>query len=365
MKSDNLVIELLKYLNDDTYNYAVMIDGGWGSGKSYFIKNKLMPALGSDDPNSAQYRPVCYISLYGVTNASDFRERLRNELFARCSVSLLPSDQSSKLYSALNSKHGHIVRQLINDVMPAVIGDKMTSAGKNILNDVTGLLNVKDFIFIFDDLERCACPVNILFGEMNSLVELDGAKVILVANLEEIRRQIQAAGPMAKGFASEGNALSRYRALSEKLVGITYRYTPELEETMRAIINDTVREDDGVLKPMLLENVPVFAGTCRSSGHLNLRTFQFFISRVRNFYDQFKTLRFGVEEDSRKVLEHTLHLLFVYAIYAKGGELNKEKAPEPMRNLEDSYSLNAYIFDGDFNLQHYIDEMERFCSEDE
>lgn len=104
MKSDDLVKELLKYLDDDTYNYAVMIDGGWGSGKSYFIKNKLMPALGSDDPNSDRYRPLCYISLYGVTNASEFRERLRNELFARCSVSLLPSDQSSRLYSALNSK---------------------------------------------------------------------------------------------------------------------------------------------------------------------------------------------------------------------------------------------------------------------
>lgn len=363
MTSAILLNEIKKYIEDDTYNYAVMIDGSWGCGKSYFVKNQLIPELLGMNSDSPMLNKVCFISLYGVTTSSDFRERLRNELLTARSLSFLPKEKSSRLYELVNSKHGHVVRKLINDIIPIILGDKASSAGKDALNDAYEIFDISDTVFIFDDLERCVCPVNVLFGEINSIVEQDGAKVILISNLNEIRNQIESSGPMYRGFASEGKSLSRYRALSEKLIGITYQYTPKLDETMRTIIESSVSDED--LKNTLLKYVDDFAKTCFFSGHMNLRTFQFFISRARNFYDQFKTLRFGVEEDKQKVLEHTLLLLFVYSIYAKGGEVNKEKAPEPMRNLEDSYSLNAYIFEGDFNLQHYIDEMERFCSEDE
>ena len=40
--SDSEIIEVVKeYLNSNIYNYAVMIDGEWGSGKTYFIKKYL------------------------------------------------------------------------------------------------------------------------------------------------------------------------------------------------------------------------------------------------------------------------------------------------------------------------------------
>lgn len=38
-------LQLLKtlelYLDDTTYDYAVMIDGPWGSGKSFFLKRSF------------------------------------------------------------------------------------------------------------------------------------------------------------------------------------------------------------------------------------------------------------------------------------------------------------------------------------
>ena len=33
--------EILRYINDESYNYAVLIDGEWGSGKTYFVSNSL------------------------------------------------------------------------------------------------------------------------------------------------------------------------------------------------------------------------------------------------------------------------------------------------------------------------------------
>ena len=42
------------------------------------------------------------------------------------------------------------------------------------------------YIFIIDDLERCDCPLNEVFGLLNELVEHASAKLILVANEKEI-----------------------------------------------------------------------------------------------------------------------------------------------------------------------------------
>ena len=33
--------EVLRYIDDSSYNYAILIDGEWGSGKTYFISNIL------------------------------------------------------------------------------------------------------------------------------------------------------------------------------------------------------------------------------------------------------------------------------------------------------------------------------------
>ena len=45
MTEQQIKEEILRYLKDDSYNYAVLIDGEWGSGKTYFVKNTLAKAI--------------------------------------------------------------------------------------------------------------------------------------------------------------------------------------------------------------------------------------------------------------------------------------------------------------------------------
>lgn len=47
-------------------------------------------------------------------------------------------------------------------------------------------LNLGSYIFVFDDLERCDCPLNEVFGFLNELVEHESTKVILIANEKEL-----------------------------------------------------------------------------------------------------------------------------------------------------------------------------------
>ena len=51
------------------------------------------------------------------------------------------------------------------------------------------LLNTKDYILIFDDLERCSINIINLLGYINFFVEHQSYKVILIANEKELKKQ--------------------------------------------------------------------------------------------------------------------------------------------------------------------------------
>lgn len=44
--SDNLIIEnIITYIQSDYCHYALMLDGGWGSGKTYFVNEYIIPEI--------------------------------------------------------------------------------------------------------------------------------------------------------------------------------------------------------------------------------------------------------------------------------------------------------------------------------
>ena len=41
MTDNQIIEETLRYLSDKSYNYAILIDGEWGCGKTFFIQHGL------------------------------------------------------------------------------------------------------------------------------------------------------------------------------------------------------------------------------------------------------------------------------------------------------------------------------------
>ena len=116
MTDKQIIQEVKNYLADNTYRYAVLIDGEWGSGKTYFVKNQLTDAISQGyssshsssssiscygslfdrakriidrigcifrkkilNPNQA--KTVKYISLYGCKSYADIQDRVAMEFF--------------------------------------------------------------------------------------------------------------------------------------------------------------------------------------------------------------------------------------------------------------------------------------------
>ena len=76
MTEKQITEEILRYLKDVSYNYAVLIDGEWGSGKTFFANNILTKAINKQEVNLKTNRSVKYISLYGCKDMTDVQENI-------------------------------------------------------------------------------------------------------------------------------------------------------------------------------------------------------------------------------------------------------------------------------------------------
>ena len=85
---DNAIVAAIKkYVDEYLYDYAVMIDGTWGCGKTYFVLKKLIVELKEHEEKKVKsikgYKKhnVIYISLYGVKSIEDISKKLYIEAY--------------------------------------------------------------------------------------------------------------------------------------------------------------------------------------------------------------------------------------------------------------------------------------------
>lgn len=323
MLEHQIIEEVSRYLKDDSYQYAILIDGEWGCGKTYFVKHILLDRIKEFEQDSSK-RTAKYISLYGCKTIQDVQEAMV-WVFA----------EEAKKFLSKRTKHisSFIKQKTPKNMEPAI--ENILATSKRVLNKVrekfipnvsifeftSDWLLMKDFIFIFDDLERCDCPINELFGFINGLVEHENTKVILVANENEISmKEINAQKelqyllvlndkiewkkeetPYSHNYANSDNKIStseledrrkllfsdeiydsKYKKIREKLIGITLHYQPNVKEICKQLIANTTL--DTTLAKELDEHIDIFCNYMDQYSHHNLRTFQFYISKVSYLY---------------------------------------------------------------------------------
>ena len=72
---EDLVESILDYVRADYTDYAIMINGEWGSGKTYFWNNKIRNKIDSLTFNGKKYTTI-YMSLYGISNLEDISKKI-------------------------------------------------------------------------------------------------------------------------------------------------------------------------------------------------------------------------------------------------------------------------------------------------
>lgn len=244
MTNEELNSYILHYLTKDKTNSAIMLTGDWGTGKSYYIQHSLKPFLEKDENGK---HSCVIVSLYGLKDTTEISKGIylgtRLKFLNTVSESAATAKFAGRtivkgvagFFGVDLSKDEESLRQLYESV------------------DLTGKL------IVLEDLERSGIDILEVLGYVNNLVEQDGAKVLLVANEEEIikfkfgnriigqreKKEIEKAQSLHEVFeSSTKNKVSfiqcqsseDYLRAKEKTISDTIQFEEDWQTTIQEII---------------------------------------------------------------------------------------------------------------------------------
>ena len=229
---------ILHYIEQDHTKSAIMLTGGWGTGKSHYIQNELIPFLSSEENGNHQ---CIFIPLYGLTQLSEVSKIIFFELKSAGLQQWFSKNISTRIPDAFK-KMGKEAMLLGSGVGKTVIKGILSTKGIEIgmsekdLKKLYQSIVLNDKLLIFEDVERSAINILDFLGYVNSLVEQDGVKVLLVANEDEIIKYepLVETDPEKKKAAKLLDKLTKHETRS---------YTPETEEYLvskEKTISDTL-----------------------------------------------------------------------------------------------------------------------------
>lgn len=300
------------YLEAQNTDYAIMINGDWGSGKSYYIKHdffrvvtdvdykqklsetesmrakatEVSTKVHKDQRNSdhltkydaKKYYPF-YVSLYGISSIEDFNRKVADGV------------------------HDWIGKGI--EIAKSFVKDKI---GLNLPFSV-GVYIPHNAVLVFDDLERICSdkitPVEVL-GLINSYAEHHNKKVIIVCNESEFYKQTTEDNQNSKG-------VTNFRKYKEKTIRFAYTYKPNISSVYDAF----AKEYQDKYGEYLVENKEFILGLFYIGGKQNLRTLKFFLDI---YYKMFTTLqRVDLEKYADVVLKKLVTTTLIYVMEYKQG----------------------------------------------
>lgn len=168
MNIESLNKYIKNYFQNDKTQRAILLTAPWGNGKSYYIKNELVPFLKNEGVDCVS------ISLYGVEDLDALNRNIYMEVRAK---RISPKSEGGNIATMIGKT---IIKGAASffGVDISQSDDDLKKLYESI--DLTGKL------LIFEDLERINFDLKEFLGYVNNICEQDSVKVLLVANESEI-----------------------------------------------------------------------------------------------------------------------------------------------------------------------------------
>ncbi len=238
--NENIKEYLNYYISLQNPQYAVLLKGSWGCGKTYFIKKMVEewnPKEDNKDHNENKdkiiLKPI-YVSLNGISEIKIVNEKIRAEI-------------TPWLYS----KGANIIKGIARGLLKTTLRinfdldeDQKNDGNISYNIDPVKILNLsnKDIkgerILIFDDIERCKVPTDNIFGYINNFVEHSKCKVILLADEDKIKKKYDS--------NSSQNDIKNdiiYKDFKEKLIGQTFEIKSAAKDAIEYFIKEIIGEE--------------------------------------------------------------------------------------------------------------------------
>jgi len=268
----NTIQEVIKvYLNNECTDYAILIDGVWGSGKSYFVENELSTFIQDMDcpytETPQKFIPIAY-SLYGAESTEKVQLDIRREI-----VLSAPNIKNKK--KNLFSRFYHSKAESVISTVIGGVADYFGVDGKRLLS-LFKLINIpKNIVLIFDDLERSKMSAKEVLGVVNQFAEREKIKVIVICN--ETKEDID------------------YKQFKEKTIRYSLHYSPSAEEKFDSIIKDLFKNRLPSYQSFVVSHKSLILDIFRLGECNNLRTLIFVLDIFEKIFNEISHCQFADE----------------------------------------------------------------------
>ncbi|MDP2724173.1 MAG: P-loop NTPase fold protein [Bacteroidales bacterium] len=224
--NDHIVEYLNYYIDLENPQYAVLLIGNWGCGKTYFIKELIKNWQNLEETNDKIILKPIYVSLNGVADAHTINERIR-----------------AVINPFLYSKGMKVAKSVFKGLLKTTakidlnLDDDDKADGNVSFNiDSLGIFDSSNKeikgkrILIFDDIERCKIKTDEIFGYINNYVEHSGCKVILLSDEKKIK---------AKYEKNKSEIDIDYKDFKEKLIGQTFEVKSDIDTAVYHFIQES------------------------------------------------------------------------------------------------------------------------------
>ena len=297
MNTDNIKIVFENYLKAGKTQYAILINGAWGSGKTFFWNNSLQQIVKRND-----FTPI-YISLNGISKI----ETLNHLLF----IKLIPfiNKQENPVVKSITT----LLTNIANLASKKVLDITLTEVFKDV--------SIESFAFskhiiCFDDLERCQIPVREVLGFINNYVEHKSLKTLILADETKIDFQEK-----------------EYDGIKEKVIGRVLNFKPNVQEALPQLFQK-YKESNTPFYDFLLSKTQILTDLFNEYNQDNLRIISFYLDILSNLYPCLK----GVEEQYiQEIIFFTALITFEFKNgILKSSEYNN---PKGLDSIDDLYFI--------------------------
>ena len=365
---EDLVESILDYVRADYTDYAIMINGEWGSGKTYFWNHKVKNKIESLQLNGRKYTTI-YMSLYGISNLEEISKKIFIE-----TTQLM--DKNLKKYM---DSHGQTtIPEYAKTGLDMANFFGVTKNGEKV--DYEAFFSTDDKVLCFDDLERANVDVVDILGYINNFVEHDHIKTIIICNEKELATKFKSSNIEMKTFIAtylldKQNELTKgeekpmvekirdkieyvfdnandYERKKEKLIGETFEYAPKFNYIINGLLMRYENNPD--LIRFLRENTNLIISTFNKSGTRNLRILK---HSLNDFKKIFEIVNKAYPNTKLRVLQTMLIFTIAVSFEIKAGKITKNKFVNIQSNEEYKAILvsSRVLMD---NRQFYIKEFD-------
>lgn len=273
--NENIVNSLEQYVEDVNPQYAILLSGSWGCGKTHFIEAwsvKYIKELSKGTNRSKKVKCISPIkvSLFGTSSISDIYERIREALNPKL---FKISKIGSKLISAAS-------KALLN-------GDVLEGTGVPVEADIAVWEGFnKDAkgcrLLILDDLERSRVPIVEILGLVDMFLNMYDFHVIIIGD---------------EGHIKETERVEYYQ-YKEKIIGQTLTVQKDSLAAFEVFAKE-IEEISKKAATFVKGNKECVLDIFNASGYSNLRSLK---QSLHQFAFLYKQLKAGADDYKREVL---------------------------------------------------------------